>query len=365
MTRYYEGAHDFTGATVTGVGGGQTIYDAIVDSGGGEDYTTLGAAVTAGAKFILIKDGTTTETGAITLPSGSNVIGESHLAIVNMQGNILNVNGSSKIENLKIRSAATGGQILLLGNNITFQHCFFENDQNSNPAARYGMIDDNAVARVWIRIDNCTFKVAPDSTDIDNRQAISQRNAGSFFWKISNCSFYGDSTATRVAGIKLDGVNNEVINCSFYLWGESNDMMIYLNSTGNVIQNITVADSLGRFYIFGNKNVFSGMNSQNVINVTVDNDGNAISDIVTAGSITFATTAADNSLSGSCFDAGITINGDYNTVNGCRAGAVGGGGAGTITIASGADNNIVIGCKTDAAISDSGSGNILTSNQVY
>ena len=68
------GATGPTGATgPAGTGG---IW-AIVDSGGGGDYTTLGAAITASETMIFIRAGTTTETGNITIPTNTTILGES------------------------------------------------------------------------------------------------------------------------------------------------------------------------------------------------------------------------------------------------------------------------------------------------
>jgi hypothetical protein len=367
MTRYYEGAHDFTSATVTGIGGGQTVFDAIVDAAGGEDYTTLGAAVTAGHKFILVKDGTTTEVGAIVLPNDSCIVGESQTAIVNMQTNLLTVGARCILQNLGIRSANTSGQIKLDGDDTIFQNCSFTNNHVSNPGARVGQVDDYNVAKARIRFDNCKFYSATAATDIDNRQSINQQSATSTQWQITNCTFIGFATTTRISGIRFSGTDNVASNITFTDWGEANDVMIMNLGLNNIVSNITAQNCLGRIYnsTGGNSFVVNGLTTSSAINIYVDVDGCVFSNITTAGTFTVAATGNNNTVSNSIFEGGISILGDLTTISACRAGVEAGGGANTITIASGADNNIVIGCKTDVAISDSGSGNILTSNQVY
>lgn len=52
-------------------------YDAVVDAGGGGDYTTISAAIAAGAKSIFVRKGTIVETSDITLSDGFSIIGES------------------------------------------------------------------------------------------------------------------------------------------------------------------------------------------------------------------------------------------------------------------------------------------------
>lgn len=71
-----------TGLKWAAAGGGQTLYDCVVASSGG-DYTTVGAAVTAGMKSIFVRDGAYTES-AITATSMVSLVGESRSAILNM-----------------------------------------------------------------------------------------------------------------------------------------------------------------------------------------------------------------------------------------------------------------------------------------
>lgn len=83
----------------TGVSGaGMDMYDAIVAPSGG-DYTTIGAALTAGHKTIFIRKGTYVETGDLTVPEGGRLFGESN-------GNvIINFNGGA----YSVKQDATGG----------------------------------------------------------------------------------------------------------------------------------------------------------------------------------------------------------------------------------------------------------------
>jgi parallel beta-helix repeat protein len=61
-------------------GGGQTLYDAIVATSGG-DYTSVKAAFDGGAKTVFVKDGTYIETGDINIPSKGMLMGETSGAV--------------------------------------------------------------------------------------------------------------------------------------------------------------------------------------------------------------------------------------------------------------------------------------------
>lgn len=55
----------------------RNYYDAIVDSNGTADFTTINAAFTAGHKTLFVRDGTYTETANIVMPDGGQLVGES------------------------------------------------------------------------------------------------------------------------------------------------------------------------------------------------------------------------------------------------------------------------------------------------
>lgn len=70
-------------------------YDAIVDSNGSADYTTIAAAFTAGHKSVFVRNGTYTETANINMPDGGHLIGESMKdVVVNMGSFSLRADGN-------------------------------------------------------------------------------------------------------------------------------------------------------------------------------------------------------------------------------------------------------------------------------
>jgi len=70
-------------------------------------------------------------------------------------------------------------------------------------------------------------------------------------------------------------------------------------------------------------------------------------------------------INGNSFTQALTITGDNNRIISNMVGVNGGGGATTITLNAGSDNNIVTNNQTDAAIVDNGAGNTVTNNIVF
>ena len=75
ITKYLKG--DGTWATA----GGQTLYDTVVASSGG-DYTTVNAALTAGKTRIFVRNGTYIETVTWDLASDTTIMGESYGGVI-------------------------------------------------------------------------------------------------------------------------------------------------------------------------------------------------------------------------------------------------------------------------------------------
>lgn len=96
-------------------------YDAVVAATGG-DYTTLGAALTAGAVSIFIKDGTYNESAITSSLAGVTIVGESLGAIVNMAGNNLAMSGAD-LQMKGFTIALDGGAITLSGDNLVLDQC--------------------------------------------------------------------------------------------------------------------------------------------------------------------------------------------------------------------------------------------------
>ncbi len=112
--------------------------------------------------------------------------------------------------------------------------------------------------------------------------------------------------------------------------------------------------------------VVSGVTSTGTLDLT---DAGANNNKIDGCRFTNALTVAGvrNKLSNCDFLGGVTVpsGADNNGFINCQAGADAGGGVLTITIAAGSNNTRVVGCMTDAAISDAGTGTVLSANAVY
>jgi parallel beta-helix repeat protein len=112
----------FIGTTVPT---GQTLYEAIVATAGG-DYTSLGDAITAGKTKIFIRNGTYNENAIASATVGITITGESRSAtIINMAGNNFTLNGDDfTVTNLKFTSS---GGLIYFGSSDNWQvnNCWF------------------------------------------------------------------------------------------------------------------------------------------------------------------------------------------------------------------------------------------------
>jgi hypothetical protein len=100
-------------------------------------------------------------------------------------------------------------------------------------------------------------------------------------------------------------------------------------------------------------------------NATLDGDDYTFNNCVFRGTVTTQSGASHIAFIGCNIDGAVTVNGDFCRFNGTRVGAEAGGGATTITIAGTADGTSVVGCLTDAAISDSGTNTVVVGNITY
>lgn len=80
------------------------LYDAVVDGNGSADYTTISAALIAGAQTVFVRDGNYTESVSLNIPNGGFLIGESKNAVITFTGAISG-----------IVTDTSGGSILTIG----------------------------------------------------------------------------------------------------------------------------------------------------------------------------------------------------------------------------------------------------------
>lgn len=99
--------------------------------------------------------------------------------------------------------------------------------------------------------------------------------------------------------------------------------------------------------------------------ITIAGDRHQFANCHFTGNITISSGAVMNSFSGCNIEGTVVVSGDNSTFVGCKVGADAGGGANTITVGGGVNNTIIMDSRTDAAISDSGTGTVLDGNVVY
>jgi hypothetical protein len=356
----YKGFHDFSTATST-----LKAFDAVVAATGG-DYTTLGAAITAGKTSIFIKDGTYTETGAITLPTNCLLFGESiRGAKINMNGNLLTTGEATTIFNLSISNNRDGHNIVIGGDFTTISNCFIESLRATNPTAQMGVITDNNVAVVRCNLIDLRFDIVPVSTNMGNLTAIWVQNSGSDAWKISNI-VTGGSASYDSKHLYFAGSECAVSN--FVIWnvGTAGNSCVNISGNYNQITNLSLKGSTGRVEVSGNYNTVAGYNSDSATNlIYVTGDGNSLSTISTLGLLEVTSAGVHNQIAAAKIDGGVTLSGNDNTIAASSVGALAGGGAVTITVSAGANRVIIAGCRTDAALTDGGTGTVATGNAVF
>ena len=345
----------YNGSSWVDVASGQQTYDAIVDSAGGGDYTTLGAAITAGAVTILLK-GLTTETGDITLPNYCLIHGADGNEWIVMGTNTLTLGVNNVLSNFFIRSTRVTGHQIIVGDSCRFEGMRFQNNSATNPASAQGVISDNNVAATRVMFNNCQMQVQNNTTDIPNMIGIYILNSGSNGWEINNMSFAGQGP-TYNCGLVNCATDGLLMNNIFVKnIGQVSASSFTVSGNGCTFTNFHI-DSTNVFdiTISGDRNSLSNWRTEHIdIDVLVDGLYNNLTNISCEGQLIIGAAANLNMCSNSQFSQGISVAGDNNTITGVRAGEDAGGGVITITTAAGADNTNITGCMVDATISDSG-----------
>jgi hypothetical protein len=231
-----------------------------------------------------------------------------------------------------------------------------------------GLISDGGAAVSNTHILGCKFTLSGTAIDMGNRLGLAFSNASSRLI-VDGCVFIGNSSTYEIVALRVAARYSMYTNLRFLNCGKT--ATNFIQTTNGTIQqwsNLFFESCIGTFDIASTANHYeiSDVYSDNAgFVIQLSGDFCLLSNINSVGSLTVPSGAIENFISNCVFNAGVTIGGNNNTLSSCKAGADGGAGANTITISSGANDCVIIGCKTDAAISDSGTGTILTSNSVY
>ena len=126
-------AGTFTLTDISSGGGGQMIFDAVVDAAGGGDYTTVQDAVNAGEKSIFIKNGSYSIDAVLNITNpGTHLYGEStegvQISMPNVNSLTINVSASDVVfENITLYKAWNTSLVTWSGSDGLISNCSFEN----------------------------------------------------------------------------------------------------------------------------------------------------------------------------------------------------------------------------------------------
>lgn len=356
-------------------GGGQIIYDAIVATSGG-DYTTLEAALGAGAVNIYIRNGTYTENAARIYASNVCISGESREGVILQYPSNRNLTFSGSgtvVRNLTIKPS--GGNSGSAGIVVDADYCAFDNvhflegSQNTG----FGKINGS-----YCNLTKCVFESVNNSTDTQFRwQNVYSGHSGKMVdctfifrsahaaalmyvqqdnWLMEGCTIVVNSGNTG-AGLFLQSLNAiTVAGCNFLSYEQTNQVAIQLtvggcNVTGNTFNGFKKAiDCDSASNVIGQNKIYQeGVSSP--IAMSIDGHKNSI----TSNNIT----GRSSSLSGS----GLTVAGyDDNVITG---NVVSGYATGINITSSAADRTLICGnnyYNNTAGLSDGGTTTTISGN---
>lgn len=243
---------------------GARAYTAIVDAGGGADYTTIQAAINyvngLGGGNILIKNGTYTQAADIVLYSNINLVGESKDATIIDFNNthyriyLYAVAGIKNIEisKLKIKNWQYNntyplyrGAIYMSGaENIVIKDCYFED--NDDPVGDiYGDIYIYGSSRIYIR-DN--YFLNSDDCSVH----ISGAGGSENYHIVISENYFKGGVGARIRAIYayyLKIINNSVVDPEFIYSAErlSRTTIIgnYVSCSASITNAIYIKESNG------------------------------------------------------------------------------------------------------------------------
>ncbi|NTW31556.1 MAG: hypothetical protein HGB12_02850 [Bacteroidetes bacterium] len=338
--------------TWTTPSGGQIIYDAIVATSGG-DYTTLGAAITAGAISIYVKDGTYTETGNITLPVNCVIVGESiEGTVVNLSIYQIIASGSeSSVKNLKLIKTGSG-PVFSISANSSFSDLIVDVSSSTNGTICFSSSTDGLkifLNNIDMRLANttnssgfyfnCDSFIEADNIKITTGGILNKGYTIFFRGGVVNNVYitgdFGSDCNIIYIGGNSDSkpqLNNVIIKLSNtvssnsyirvdpiasinnFIWLNTN-VTLYLQLRGSVeVSNVYIAK--GGIYLDGDKNNISNFTIDQLINNLGTNNSFSNGRIINASSVTRDKT----NLTNVNFDAGITISANNCNISNCQFG---------------------------------------------
>lgn len=392
-------ASSATAAAFADAAASASIYDATVGSAPDADFSDISAAIADGKSSLLMLTDVTED---------SDIVLASDLAIdldrfqLTMAANQFTY---SAVFHVRIhgRGADTGAEISW-AQTVATQRLFSNSAHPTSITRISGCTLDNDSAVVVTPLSSGVDDIEHVRMELpDDRQGGFSGVAGSSYRNVQlvgggplcfdgmkytggSESIASDIHVTGQWSETLVGIDLEDGNAAHFIFDHiTNAMQMDVDTTvlSNVINrsaqalNITIKPSgvcslsnvhmnSGTLDIGGSWSRFSNVRSTGLLDLTDANADNHV--FVNCKFDAAMVVAGDRNKFANCdFIGGVSVpsGADDNGFSNCQAGADAGGGAGTITISAGANRTRVLGCMTDAAISDSGAGSALAGNTVY
>lgn len=199
---------------------------------------------------------------------------------------------------------------------------------------------------------------------VANNLVFNQTGSASYFSGISSIAnlTYGDN-ATEV----ILNFNGFVTACN-YSGSDQITSHVFCTAGDNWVFNFDMRGSGNLDVTSSDKNFFTNITLDGTGTIDLTDTGCTNNKFVNCRQSLALTVAGDrNQLTNCDLLGGVSVsNGaDNNSFVNCQAGADAGGGALTITVVAGSNNTRIVGCMTDAAISDGGTGTVTAANVVY
>jgi len=391
-------------------------YDAVVAASGG-DYTTVGAALTAGAKSIFIREGTYVETTELSLQD-CLLQGEGWGTTTLTINQLVGAQDNAVINDLTLAGAPNGSSqpsmVNVYGNDVTFNRVRFHMTNASTPTNKNYAVHDEAQIKHGITFNDCVLKFDINDANVAGIGAV---HGSSYNWKINDLLVEGGGNVTQVldyqgtdgvfdgifsadgtlsysAAISIDGDNNTLsdvrrinvtVDQSDNWLSEINvhsaisllSACLHTRISNSKLGTLTIGHPVLEVSISGCEIEAFSFTSTSPLGVYFANcyfNGSAFDFAGSVMQVTtsyFGTSGVTVTISGSRSvisssdipDGNLVISGDYNRAVGNMIGTPGASQTDKITLSG--DYNIATSNHMDDTLSDTGTGNVTDNNIVF
>ena len=243
-----------------------TLYDAVVDAAGYGDYTTIGAAVTAGALRIFVRPGSYTLTASISLSAGTVIIGTDWNSV------LISLNSSYQfqlnadniiLKDIQINSSPAFGAHMITGsgNNIRIEHCQILLTATSSNRGTVNLTGNGCNFVDNVVQGTNTFTITGTSANVDRNRftGIAQTGGTCYFTTYmsgadglftNNFVTIVDSGASYLGyGISISGDRTIVANNKFYCNTTNGQYAIYTSGADTKVVNNNVTGFATGIYL--------------------------------------------------------------------------------------------------------------------